>query len=37
MTIFTRYDPSAPDDDDEKSVLDIIIVSKNLVEFLDKV
>merc|ERR1711954_307869 len=33
---FTRYDPSHPNDEEKKSVLDIVIVSRELVRFVDK-
>ena len=32
---YTRYDPSAPDKDSKKSVLDIFIVSKDLSKFVE--
>ena len=33
---FTRYDPSEPNNTSKKSLLDIIIVSKNLQQFIEK-
>ena len=30
---FTRYNPSAPDDDDLKSCIDLIIISKGLLKY----
>ena len=33
---FTRFDPEYPDDDDKKSCLDFVIVSRQLFPFIDK-
>ena len=33
---FTRYDPSEPKNDEKKSVLDLVIISKNIEKYLDK-
>ena len=32
---YTRYDPSSPNDDEKKSILDLFIVSKNLCKYID--
>ena len=34
--IFTRYDKSDPSNDSKKSLLDLIIVSKNLMKYVDR-
>ena len=34
---FTRYEPSKPNDDESKSYLDIAIISKVLVKYLEKI
>ena len=33
---YTRFDPSAPDDDSKKSALDLVIISKNLEFYLEE-
>ena len=34
---FTRYNPTAPNDDDLKSCIDLIIISKELLKYVDEV
>ena len=34
---FTRYNPAAPEDDDLKSCLDLILISKELLKYVDEI